>query len=183
VTTLAAVLAAGVGSRFGGPKLHAPFRGRPLLVWAVEAVLGAGLDEVAVVTGGEELGDIVPEAVTVVPNPAWATGQASSVRAAVGHARQRGHDAVVVGLGDSPLVPTEAWRAVAEAPGPLVTATYDGRRSPPVRLGQEVWDLLPTTGDGGARVLMAERPDLVSEVPCPGDPSDVDTREDLERWS
>jgi len=183
VTVLAVVLAAGDGSRFGGPKLLADFRGRPLVAWAVEAALAAGLDEVAVVTGGQDLAAVLPAGVTEVPNPRWAEGQASSLQAAVTHAEAAGHEAIVVGLGDSPLVGSGAWRAVAAADGPIVTAEFDGRRRPPVRLAREVWPLLPTEGDEGARALLRERPDLVTAVPCAGDPVDVDTQGDLERWS
>jgi CTP:molybdopterin cytidylyltransferase MocA len=183
VTVLGVVLAAGDGSRFGGRKLLADFRGRPLVRWAVEAALDAGLDEVAVVTGGQDLAGHLPEGVTEVPNPRWADGQATSLQAGIAHAEAAGHDAVVVGLGDSPLVGAAAWRAVAAGDGPVVTASFDGRRRPPVRFAREVWPLLPTDGDEGARALLRERPDLVTAVPCAGDPVDVDTEGDLRRWS
>ena len=183
MTTLAAVLAAGDGSRFGGPKLRAGLRGRPLVTWVLEAALAAGLDETVVITGGEDLSDLVPAGVTIVDNPDWADGQATSVQVAVRHAEACGHDAVVIGLGDSPMVPAEAWRAVADGDAPIVTAEFEGARRPPVRLAREVWPLLPTDGDEGARVLLQGRPDLVSAVPCAGDPRDVDTEGDLEQWS
>jgi CTP:molybdopterin cytidylyltransferase MocA len=81
------------------------------------------------------------------------------------------------------MVPAEAWRAVAGGDAPIVTAEFDGARRPPVRLAREVCPLLPTDGDEGARVLLQGRPDLVSAVPCAGDPRDVDTEGDLEQWS
>ena len=53
MSTAGVVLAAGCGSRFrGGPnKLVADFRGKPLVLWAIEAAMGAELDKVFVVTG------------------------------------------------------------------------------------------------------------------------------------
>jgi len=192
VTIAAVVLAAGEGSRFSGPthKLLAPFRGRPMVVWAVEAALGADLADTLVVTGAVDVGEVLAgaglaERVTLVANPRWAEGQATSVRAGVAAADAAGHDAVVIGMGDQPLVPAEAWRRVAAADPerPIVVATYGGERRNPVRLARSVWPDLPGEGDAGARVLMARRPELASEVACPGEPADVDTQEDLTRWS
>jgi CTP:molybdopterin cytidylyltransferase MocA len=179
VTTAAIVLAAGGGTRFGGDghKLLAPFRGRPLVAWALEAA--SSLDELIVVTGAIELD--LPAGAREVRNRRWAEGQATSLAAGIDAAA--GHDAVVVGLGDQPLIPAEAWQLVAASDAPIAVATYGGQRRNPVRFDAEVWDLLPREGDEGARSVLRGRPDLVTEVACPGDPVDVDTQEDLATWS
>jgi CTP:molybdopterin cytidylyltransferase MocA len=186
VTTAAVILAAGGGSRFVGEtsKLLASFRARPLIAWAVDAALGAGLDETIVVSGSVDLSAVVPADVTVLDNEGWPSGLASSLRVGLDWCERRGHGAAVVGLGDQPLVPADAWRAVASSTGaPIAVATYAGRRRNPVRLARSVWPLVPVTGDQGARAVMASRPELVREVACPGDPADVDTVEDLRQWS
>jgi CTP:molybdopterin cytidylyltransferase MocA len=186
VTVAAVVLAAGGGSRFAGAehKLRTEFRGRPLVSWALAAAVDATLDEVVVVTGAVDLTGVVPAGVTVLTNPAWREGIATSLAVAVAHADRRGHQAIVVGLGDQPGIDAGAWRAVARAhTAPIVVATYDGKRRNPVRLAREVWPLLPARGDEGARVVMQERPELVAEVACPGSSVDVDTVEDLAQWS
>lgn len=179
------LLAAGGGSRFdGGHKLLAPLDGQPLVAWAVHAAVSAGLDALVVVTGAVALDDVVAEVggarATVVHNPRWRDGQARSLQAGIAWCEAQGMGAAVVGLGDQPLVGAAAWRAVAAAThAPVVTATFGGRRRPPVRLARAVWPLLPRQGDDGARVLVRRRPDLVGEVACPGDPLDVDTPADL----
>lgn len=185
MSTAAVVLAAGGATRFHGPghKLLVPFRGRPLVSWALAAAAGAGLNEVAVVVGPVDLGAVLPPGVHVITNADWASGQASSLQAALTWAGRQHHTAVVVGLGDQPLIPAEAWTAVASTDSPIAVATFRGRRRPPVLLTQAVWPLLPTQGDEGARVLMSERPELVHEVACQGEPADIDDLEDLIRWS
>lgn len=186
MTTAAVILAAGGSSRFtSGHKLLAPFRGRALVTWAVEHALGAQVDETFVVSGALDLADALSrfgEGITVLHNPAWPEGMATSLQCALAAARAAGHRAIVVGLADQPLIPSEAWLAVAGASAPLAVATYRGRRRNPVRLAAELWSLLPTTGDEGARALMVSQPALVTEVPCPGDPADVDTVADLEQF-
>ena len=182
--TVAVVLCAGAGSRFVGPggrsKLLQPLHGRPLVAWALENALAAGLGATVAVTGPTALSGVAPEGVVLVANPAWREGIATSLAAALDWAAERGFGAVVVGLGDQPLVLPAAWRAVAEAPGPVAVATYGGARRNPVKLARSVWGELPVSGDEGARTLMRQRPELVHEVPCDGDPLDVDTYEDMD---
>jgi molybdenum cofactor cytidylyltransferase len=189
VTVLGVVLAAGAGERFrasggDGAKQLAVVDGRTLVERAVAAVIEAGLDEVVVVAGAVDLSALDLPAV-VLDNPRWTEGIATSVQVAVGHAAAAGHEAVVVGLADQPGVTAAAWRAVASAAAepPIAVATYDGQRGNPVRLARSVWDELPDTGDEGARALIRQRPELVQAVPCDGRSDDIDTLEDLDRWS
>ncbi|MHB8245080.1 MAG: nucleotidyltransferase family protein [Acidimicrobiales bacterium] len=183
----AVILAAGAGSRFGGKpggKLLAITKGRPLLAHAIAPALEAGLDELVIVGGSTDITKIAPDEATILENSQWESGQATSLRVAIDWCQRQGHDSVVVGLGDLPGLTAEAWRSVAEAAGgPIVVATYGGRRGHPVRLDADVWPSLPIDGDDGARLLMARHPELVTEVACSGETVDIDTMEDLRRWN
>lgn len=191
MTTAAILLAAGGGSRFRasggeGHKLLAPYLGRTVIEWAIESAAAANLDRTYVVRGATDLPvpPLAAGAVVFVRNDRWREGMATSLQVGIARARRDGHAAVVVGLGDQPLVQPEAWRRVARATGsPIAVATYDGQRGNPVRLSSMVWPLLPATGDEGARVVMRRRADLVAEVPCPGRSADIDTVDDLAEWS
>ena len=182
-TIVAVVLAAGGGSRFGGGghKLLADDRGVPVIRRSVESAVAAAIGPVVVVAGAVELADALSGLdVDLVGNEDWRDGQSSSLRTGVRAAEQLGAAAVVVGLGDMPDVGADAWRAVAGATGDLVSASYDGHRSPPVRIAASLWDALPTDGDEGARALMRLQPDLVSVVEVSGSGRDVDRAVDLD---
>ena len=184
-TIAAVVLAAGGGTRWAGPghKLLADLDGLPLAAHAMGAAAAAGLDEMVVVTGPVDLSVVIPAGATVLHNESWADGQAGSIRLAVEHAERAGHEAIVLGLADTPGIPTEAWRAVAGAGGSLVVAVFDGFRRPPTKVGRRFWGELPMSGDSGARSLLVRRASEVVEVACGGNPADIDTLEDLRLWN
>lgn len=185
----AIVLAAGGGSRFGGGKLLAKLGGRPIIETVLHNLREAPVDETIVVVGGadaQRLREVCKGygARTVV-NKEWERGQSTSVLAGL---RVCGREAAVVLLGDQPFIGAEAvGRLVATfAEGAKVAvATYEGKRRNPVLFSREVWPVLEAelAGDEGARSMLRRHPELVVEVPCEGvgDPTDIDTREDLRR--
>jgi molybdenum cofactor cytidylyltransferase len=182
------VLAAGGGSRFGGGKLLAKFGGRPIIEAVLDNLREAPVDEIIAVVGAdaERLREVCERhSVRTVANEEWEWGQSTSVVAGL---RASGGRAAVVLLGDQPFVGAEAVARLVAAfaeGAKVAVATYEGKRRNPVLFSREVWPLLETelAGDEGARSVLRRHPELVVEVPCEGvgDPTDVDTREDLRR--
>jgi CTP:molybdopterin cytidylyltransferase MocA len=161
----AVVLAAGAGSRFGGPKQ------RLLLPSVLDAVRSSSVDEIVVVAGAYA----IEADARVVKCGEWEQGPGASLRCGL-HALRAETEAAAVVLADGPGLAAahvnrivEAWRAGA---GDVVAASYDGDRGHPIVLGRAVWPLVPAEG---ARAL-----DPVL-VPCDdlGSPGDVDFADDV----
>jgi molybdenum cofactor cytidylyltransferase len=172
------VLAAGEGRRFGGTKQLAEVRGRPLLEHALAAV--AGLEPRVVVLGHaaeEILGAVDLQGATAVVCPEWREGQSASLRCGI--AALGDVDAVVVVLGDQPLIGSDAVDAVVEAArdgDDAVRASYGGTPGHPVLLGRGLLErAAELRGDTGFRDLLrgARTVDLTGLA----DPADVDTDE------
>ncbi len=182
-----AILAGGFGSRFQGEthKLLAPFRGDTVVGHVLRAARESIIEEIAVVQGAIDLSGLVIEGETLLTNFDPRSGMASSLAIAVDWAKGVDCDHVVIGLGDQPLVLSESWTNLATAPAEarLVVATYRGKRRNPVRIARDLFEQLPSTGEMGARMLMELHPELVLEVPCEGEPIDIDTVEELSKWN
>ena len=192
---LGLVLAAGGSTRMGRPKQLAELDGRPLLAHVLAALRDAPVDRVVVALGASagEVQDRVDlgRAVPVVVGD-WAAGMghvlASALAEVEGKGAGGGWAAVVVLLGDQPLVSgravarlVDAWRAGA---GPVVTAAYHGRPGNPKLFDRRLLpELLRLDGDTGARGLVAAHPEWVhqAEVGDLGSDADVDVEADLER--
>lgn len=177
-----AVLAAGSGTRMGTPKAELLVAGRRLLDRAVTVLRDGGCDPViAVIRAGTAVAGV-----RAVVNPDPARGMRSSLALAVQAATLARVDALAVLLVDLPGVGPSAVRTVVDAwtPGRVAIAGYDGRRGHPTVMAPELWReaLALAAPDEGARALFAARPDLVDEIAVPGDPTDLDTPADLDRW-
>ena len=184
---VAIVLAAGEGRRFVGPhhKLDSEIDGRSLLRRALDAAVASAIGPVVLVVGDgadRPVRTVVPDRVVTVVNPRWRDGSATSLQAGLAKAAELGAPRAVVALADQPFITAEAWRDVAAADAVVAVATYGGVRGHPVQLRADVWPLLPTQGDEGAKAVMRLRPELVREIPCRGSAADIDTVEDLHKW-
>jgi CTP:molybdopterin cytidylyltransferase MocA len=193
VSLAAVVLAAGRGERFGGeiPKPLLEWHGRALVAYALDAATASGCRPVVLVVSDDHVITVAPPDTVVARNPDPARGIASSLQCALATLERRAEvRAVIVGLADQPLVGAEAYRRLTtayNAGARLAVATYAGVRANPVLIAREYWpQAMALDGDEGARVLFRHH-DVV-EVPCDGtgDPTDVDTPEDLaaleSRW-
>ena len=159
---MAVLLAAGAGSRFAGSthKLHSMMRGQSVLSHAVNSAVEAGFSHIFVVWGAVEPSSDATShpGVTLVYNPEWQTGQASSLQAGIQAAHTVGATAIVVGLGDQPFVRPADWVAVASSRSPIAQALYtqaDGQKTPgnPVLLTAEVWPLFQQKSPAQGRAL------------------------------
>jgi CTP:molybdopterin cytidylyltransferase MocA len=164
----AVVLAAGAGTRFGGPKQ------RLLLPRVLERLRQSPVDEIVVVAGAYALD--APGA-RIVDCTEWERGPGASLRCGLAALGPETEAAVVV-LADGPNLAPEAvervlaaWRGGA---GEVVAAAYGDERSHPVLIGRSAWAEVP---DEGMRALPA------ALVPCDevGTPGDVDTADDIDR--
>ncbi|HEY6759258.1 MAG TPA: nucleotidyltransferase family protein [Baekduia sp.] len=181
---LGVVLAAGAGTRFGGAlKQLATFRGRPLVTWPLQALREGGVEDVVVVLGAhaDAIAPVV-EADTVVCDD-WADGMSASLRCAVSVAERRGAEAMMMVLGDQPLLTGAAVTKVLEAREPLaiaVRATYGGVPGHPTLIESAMFTALAELrGDTGARELL--RGAAFVECEGLGRPDDADTPEALAR--
>lgn len=184
----AIVLAAGLSSRMGQPKLLLDLGGQPLVRRTVERVLKGGVQDLVVVLGREA--DQIREALAGLPvrfcvNADPGAGQAGSIKAGVG-ALQRGTTGALIALGDQPTLPIQVIPRLIEIfqkTGILIVApVYRGTQGNPVLFGSAIFPgLLRLEGDQGAKPLIDREAAQVIQVPFDLPmPPDVDTDADYE---
>jgi molybdenum cofactor cytidylyltransferase len=185
------ILAAGESSRMGTPKATLTYRGQTFLERIVQTLREGGLERIVVVLGhrAEEIQQHVKmPAAQVVINPAYQSGQTSSLQAGLRSLAGDDLEAVLLGLVDHPAVSAETVRkilaAFRERGAPVVIPTYKGRRGHPVLMGRQLFEeLLGLSSDAGAdSVVRRYRPATqFVEVEDEGIVIDVDDPEGYRR--
>ena len=156
------VLAAGAGTRAGGPKaLRRDADGVPWLHRSVAALRDGGCTSVVVVlgAGADRARELVPEGADAIVAGNWADGLSASLRAGLA-AVPASTLAVVVTLVDLHALPAAAVARILAAPlgpGTLRRAVYAGRPGHPVLIGARHLEAAAAsaTGDRGAGLYLA----------------------------
>jgi molybdenum cofactor cytidylyltransferase len=190
--TVGLVLAAGASTRFGSTKALARLGGRPLLQHVLDTAAALRLGDLILVVGDAAdaiLGAVDPRGARVVRNPDPGRGLASSLQVGLATVasidRAVDVEAVLVLLGDQPLVRPDVVRALLDAVVPagrsiVVPAYAAGGGANPALLLRAAWPLgAALEGDRGMGPVIAAHPELVVEVPVAGSNPDVDTPADL----
>jgi CTP:molybdopterin cytidylyltransferase MocA len=186
------VLAAGAGTRYGGPKALATHPdGRCWLATAVRTLDEAGCSPVLVVLGAaadeaEALLRTLPEAgsAVVVRADDWADGMSASLRAALRAASALDPPPVALAIVpvDVPDLDTATVRRVLAAgavdPTTLRQAVFRGRVGHPALIGRDHWEPLASEvrGDAGARAYLAAHDAHLLEAADLSTGADVDRR-------
>jgi molybdenum cofactor cytidylyltransferase len=187
------VLAAGLCRRFGGGKLSALYRGRPLLAHVLGAVAEARalhlVEGGVVVHRPDDQTAIALAAASgfqAIVNPRPASGLSRSLQLGLSALQPSRAEWALVVLGDQPRLRSEVIGALVAAARPsvdLIRPAYaDAPDAPghPVLVHRRLWDRARSlTGDQGFRVLATWSGVRAGEVPVPGMNPDIDTPEDL----
>jgi molybdenum cofactor cytidylyltransferase len=161
------ILAAGKASRYGQPKQLLAYHGQPFVRIVAETALKAGLSPVVIVTGAHA--DLVHAAVADLPvtishNPAWESGQGSSIHAGLtagGSPAPGEAGGAIFLLADQPQVSVEVLRALMERhsqdfPAVLAPYVFDQRANPVLFDRVTFPDLLNLQGEAGGRAIFSK---------------------------
>jgi molybdenum cofactor cytidylyltransferase len=182
------VLAAGLGSRFGGHKLLAEYLGQSL----VRRALGLGTrvtgrNTVLVVGAGwqQVVANCGTLASFIVRNEDYESGMATSIACGT-RAVAPVADAILILLADQPLITFEhlvsmqkAWHA---SPTSIVATEFDKIAGAPVIFPAAHFAALSDLrGDSGARTVLEANNKEVIRIPFADAAVDIDSPEDLQR--
>ena len=174
MTTAAVLLAAGGGSRFSGAehKLRADLAGSPSFGGRSTPCSVRSSTSTSVVVVRTPMTTSLAATSRLCQARSGPRARPTRCRWRLNMPRLEEHDAIVVGMADQPLVASAAWSRVSSATATTVCHGRFRRRTATTgRLAASTWSELPTSGDAGARSLIAANPDLVTLVSVPGDPA------------
>lgn len=182
------ILAAGRSARLGSPKQLLSYQGKNLLQHTTDAahesqagpviiVMGSDMDEIAA--------GLDPIHLTIVKNPNWESGMASSISCGINTANNLYPDteAVILMVCDQPFVNAKLLKDLIkkqeESGSSIVASSYENIHGTPALFHKKHFDELSAlTGDTGAKSLIKKYAESIEAIPFDLGSIDIDTIED-----
>jgi molybdenum cofactor cytidylyltransferase len=187
------LLAAGSSSRLGRSKQLVSIKGQPLLLKSMNAAIETGIENIIVVLGANEEAHrqvIKDTGIHMVVNTDWKKGMGNSLKAGLSYLLQQTPraEAVITMVCDQPLINSDHLiKLVSEyksSESVIVASFYQGVAGVPVLFDRTLFsELLLLPDDAGAKKIIQQHSHLVKTVPFPGGEIDIDTEDDLRKFS
>jgi molybdenum cofactor cytidylyltransferase len=183
------ILAAGESKRMKVQKLLLPFDGITMIEKVIENVINSKVDHTVVVLGSDnkEIMKVIGHLpVTICYNDNYRQGMFSSIKCGI---KTLPHccDAVLIFLGDQPMIPVEAINMVIKAycnsNKSIVIPTFEQKRGHPLLIDKKYFEEIEKLDDqSGLRALAVKFPEDLLEVETgmSGILRDIDTKEEYE---
>lgn len=187
------ILAAGDSSRMGGePKQLLLYKGQTLIRRVTESALALQRGPVVVVLGANRE-QIIPELaglpITVIDNPGWSTGQASSLKTGLAalYLTHKDMDGVLVLHTDQPLVSLGLLLHMldirSESGKGIIACRYGTQIGVPAIFNRDyITELLQMDGDKSLQWVIVRHRDDCAEVPFEAGSIDLNTKRDVEQF-
>lgn len=183
----AIVLAAGLSSRMGQPKVLLPWENGTILEHILRQLVLGRVRELVVVTGheAERVAQVADKLdATVAHNPGYAHGEMLSSLQTGLRALPEQVSAALIVLGDQPRIQPSVISALvtayAEGKGNIIAPSFQHRRGHPMLIDRRYWPELLSLTDGAPRDVINRHGDEIHYVDVNTDSvlRDVDTPDD-----
>jgi molybdenum cofactor cytidylyltransferase len=191
----AIILAAGLSSRMGQPKMLLPWGKVTIIEQVVTTILDVGIDRLIVVTGSghQKIRALLakyPSHVQLIFNPLYADGEMlHSLQAGMAALDFQQSQAVLIVLGDQPQIQVSTVKGLIQEyesnPSLIIIPSYRMHRGHPWLIGKELWgEILALKLPRTLRDLLNDHSSQIQylNLDTPTILSDLDTPEDYKRF-
>ncbi|MGV3685336.1 MAG: nucleotidyltransferase family protein [Daejeonella sp.] len=185
------ILAAGRSSRLGQAKQLLAYKGKMLLQHAIDSARQVHPQQLIVVLGANKeliLNHIELQEGSVVENPKWESGIASSIKTGLKalNSTYPAADGVILMVCDQPFADSTILQKLIDAQKTtgktIIGCSYDGAYGTPALFHSSLFpDLLELTGDSGAKKLFEKYQSQSFFVSFDKGGIDIDTSEDYQK--